>query len=259
MNRTCGHGRVRCLCLIALWVMGLVVVASAGEAVLPRLQEIDGVKYQVLKAAPESVRVVWKDEQGNGLERLPGAAAYLKRQGMTPLAIVNGGIFEPGCIPSGLLVQDAKVLRPLNLREGEGNFYLKPNGVFLIGSKGAAVIAATEYPPAGVEVRYAVQSGPLLLRHGRVHPAFNPQSESRLHRNGVGVTADGQVLLLISDFHSPRFPNLHDFAMAFKSLGCQDALFLDGDISQMRWGEALAKPGNRFASMIAVVEKRDAE
>lgn len=232
-------------------------VGFSEEAALPKVQEIEGVKYHVLRVAPEALRIVWQDEQGRGLERFPQAADYLKRRGLEPLVMMNGGIFEPGCIPSGLLVQDARVLRPLNLKDGEGNFYLKPNGVFLIGSKGAAVIAATEYPPAGVEVREAVQSGPLLLRKGRVHPAFNADSASRLHRNGVGVTADGRVVLLMTDFDSPVFPNLHGFAMAFKSLGCEDALFLDGDISQMRWGEALRKPGNRFASMIAVVEKRD--
>ena len=117
--------------------------------------------------------------------------------------MMNGGIFEPGGIPSGLLVQDGKEWRPLNRKEGEGNFHLKPNGVFLIGTKGAAVIRTEEYPPQGIVVRHAVQSGPLLPRHGKVHPAFRPQSASRLHRNGVGVTTKGEVVFAMSDFHSP--------------------------------------------------------
>jgi hypothetical protein len=40
----------------------------------------------------------------------------------------------------------------------------------------------------------------------------------------------------------------------FRSLGCEDALFLDGDISQMRSGEDVTKPSNNFGSIIAVTE-----
>jgi len=57
----------------------------------------------------------------------------------------------------------------------------------------------------------------------------------------------------MSDFHSPKFPNLHVFARFFQSMGCEDALFLDGDISQMHSGNDLKKPSNQFGSMIAVI------
>jgi len=167
---------------------------------------------------------------------------------------MNGGIFEPGCIPSGLLIQDGGELTPVNRKDGDGNFFLKPNGIFLIGSKGAAVIQTDEYLLPGVEVRQAVQSGPLLLRRGKIHPAFNAGSSSRLNRNGVGVAKDGTVVFVMSDFHSPKHPNLHEFAQLFRSQGCEDALFLDGDISQMRSGKDLARPSNQFGSIIAVLE-----
>lgn len=58
------------------------------------------------------------------------------------VAVMNGGIFEPGFVPSGLLVQDGVELTPINRNNGEGNFFLKPNGVFLPGPKGAAVITS---------------------------------------------------------------------------------------------------------------------
>lgn len=78
--------------------------------------------------------------------------------------LMNGGIFEPGGIPSGLLIQQGKELQPVNRNAGEGNFFLQPNGIFLIGSQGAAVMATSEYPPKDPTIHYAVQSGPLLLR-----------------------------------------------------------------------------------------------
>jgi uncharacterized protein YigE (DUF2233 family) len=95
----------------------------------------------------------------------------------------------------------------------------------------------------------------MLLREDQIHPAFNAASENRLHRNGIGVDKEGQVVLLMTDGNSAKFPNLHEFALAFRHLGCADALFLDGDISQMRSGEDLLRLSNRFGSIIAVVEK----
>ncbi len=157
-------------------------------------------------------------------------------------------------MPSGLLVQEGKALRPVNRNAGEGNFFLKPNGIFLIGSKGAAVIRTEEYPLKDVEIQYAVQSGPLLLRQGKTHPSFNANSTSRLHRNGVGVSKDGEVVFAMTDFHSLKFPNLYEFAQLFRALGCEDALFLDGDLSQMRSGADIMMPSNPFGSIIAVTQ-----
>ena len=230
-------------------ITGLACLAGAA----PEKRTVDGVVYHVLRTRPEVVRIVWKDDQGNQMRTFAEAARHLREKGKPAVTLMNGGIFEPGGIPSGLLVQDGKEWRPLNRKVGTGNFYLKPNGVFLVGSKGAAVIRTEEYPPHGVVVRHAVQSGPLLLRQGKVHPAFRPQSASRLHRNGVGATTKGEVVFAMTDFHSPKFPNLHEFAMLFRALGCEDALFLDGDLSQMRSGKDLEKNSNSFGSMIAVV------
>jgi len=220
----------------------------------PELKHVDGVKYHVLRASADQVHIVWKDDEDQALRTIPTAFSYLKKRGDVPLTLMNGGIFEPGGVPSGLLIQDGKVLSPVNRKNGEGNFFLQPNGIFLIGSTGAKVIATNEYPLKNVVVRGAVQSGPLLLRNGKTHPKFNPKSKWRLHRNGVGVTKTGEVVFVMTNFKSPKFPTLFEFASLFKSLGCTDALFLDGDLSQMKSGDDMAKASNRFGSMIAVVE-----
>ncbi len=243
-------GRVRAVLIAALGLAGWTGPALADP---PRRHESKGAVYHVARARTDEVRVLWQGAEGQPLRTIPRAAAFLRQQGEEPRLIVNGGIFEPGGVPSGLLVQDGEELRPLNQRPGKGNFYLLPNGVFGIGKDGAWIVRSNEYPPAGAQVLHAVQSGPLLLRGGRIHPKFRQDSKSRLHRNGVGVTVEGDVLLVITDFHSPRFPNLFEFAEVFRDLGCDDALFLDGDLSQMKWGKELDAPSNRFGSMIAVV------
>ncbi len=235
--------------LIAMFAAFVPVCSAVPETVVK-----GGIRYFVWKAEARDVRVVWKDAGGKQMRDLPAVKVYLEGKGEKPVMLMNGGIFEPGQVPSGVMVQEEKELLPVNRRDGNGNFFLKPNGVFLIGEKGAKVLETGKYPPAGEKVFYAVQSGPLLLEKGKTHPAFTAGSKSRLRRNGVGVTKEGEVVFAISDSKGEKFPNLFEFADLFRSLGCDDALFLDGDISQMRFGEKVGQKSNRFGSVIGVVE-----
>ena len=78
-----------------------------------------------------------------------------------------------------------------------------------------------ERPP----VRYATQSGPMLVIGGDIHPVFIPNSSDRTRRSGIGVCEGGLVHLVISDGQV----NFYDFAQVFRdNLKCQNALFLDG-------------------------------
>ncbi len=254
MSRNTGFDYLSTAFQFSRVLIGLCILGQANGA--PEQKIVDGVIYHVLKASAESIRVVWSDESGNPLRTFPNVARYFAAKRIPIVTLMNGGIFEPGGVPSGLLIQDGKELRRVNRSAGEGNFFLKPNGIFLIGSQGAAVIRTEEYPLKGFDVQYAVQSGPLLLREGQAHPGFNANSTSRLHRNGVGVTTTGIVVLAMTDFDSPKFPNLFEFAGLFRTLDCPDALFLDGDLSQMRSGAALMEPSNAFGAILVVTQPR---
>ncbi len=236
---------------ISLTLLLTILRCTAAPAVIVK----DGVRFIVWKADADDVRIVWKDGAGEQIRDFPAAKDYLEAKGESPVMLMNGGIFEQGGVPSGVMAQEGKELLPVNLKDGKGNFFLKPNGIFLISDNGARVVEASKYPPEGERILYAVQSGPLLLEGGKIHPAFNEGSASRLLRNGVGVAGDGTVVFAISDSGGERWPNLFGFAELFRSLGCADALFLDGDISQMRFGAEMGKESNRFASVIAVVEE----
>jgi uncharacterized protein YigE (DUF2233 family) len=238
-------------------IIFLFLLFTISSIAAPEKKVIDGVTYHILKVTPDRIQLLWKGDDGQPLRSFPATSKFLKGKGIAVETLMNGGIFEPGGIPSGLLVQDGKELNPVNRNKGEGNFFLQPNGIFLISDKGSAVIRTDEYPQKDVVVKQAVQSGPLLLRAGKVHPAFNANSTSELHRNGVGVTKTGEVLFVMTDFNSEKFVNLHQFAMLFKSLGCDDALFLDGDISQMRSGADMEKQSNSFGSIFAVVKAKE--
>lgn len=238
---------------IPLILAACICLAATGLAA-PEKRVIDGVTYRLLKAKPDAVNILWANDAGEALRTFPAALQFLKVADPQALTMMNGGIFEPDGIPSGLLIQNGKEFHPINRKAGEGNFYLQPNGVFLISQRGASIIATSEYPPKDTTILCAVQSGPLLLRHGKTHPAFNANSTSRLLRNGVGIDKNGHVILAITDSGSPKFPNLHEFAQLFRQLGCNDALFLDGDISQMRSGSDLLRQSNRFGSLFVICD-----
>lgn len=169
------------------------------------------------------------DDKGlpfGGFRRLDN---WLKTRNKRLLFAVNAGMYHANFAPVGLLVQDGKEVAPLNLDDGVGNFFLKPNGVFLIGKGGPRVVASPEYAALSKGVRLATQSGPLLLQNGRIHPAFNPASNSRHIRNGVGVVGNKAVFVISN--HAVTF---HEFAVFFRdTLKCRDALYLDGSVSSL--------------------------
>ena len=223
-----------------------------------------GVKFRVVRSAPERVELVWKDEKGQAFRSFDKVQTAFAGQGKTPRFLMNAGLFQPGGTPCGLHIERGKTLNPVNTRDGWGNFHLKPNGVCWIESDGKtrkAAIAETSIYQARAAalagggkttVETAVQSGPLLLAAGKRHPAFREGSANKLHRNGVGVDAQGRLVFAMTD--RGQWVNFWDFAGLFLSLGCQDALFLDGDISQMSVNPPGPVESNQFGAMFVICD-----
>ena len=70
---------------------------------------------------------------------------------------------------------------------------------------------------------------------------------------GSVSTRTGRVVFAITEFGETNLVNLYDFAELFRSLGCRDALFLDGDISGCVVNPTgPIVPGNHFGAIIAV-------
>ena len=68
----------------------------------------------------------------------------------------------------------------------------------------------------------------------------------------MGVDEKGRVIFAMTD--KRQEVNFWDFAGLFLKLGCKNALFLDGDISQMAVNPEGPVKSNRFAAMFVVVE-----
>lgn len=176
------------------------------------------------------LRMFLNDEQGRTLKYFSGVNRLLEPRGERLIFAMNAGMFHSDFSPVGLLVSEAETLRPLNLDDAEGNFFLKPNGVFLVADSGAHVIESSRYRHFSEPVHLATQSGPMLVIDGALHPAFREQSASRLIRNGVGILSPHEAVFVISE--TPV--NFHEFATLFRNgIGCKDALFLDASVSSL--------------------------
>ncbi|WP_018906433.1 phosphodiester glycosidase family protein [Variovorax paradoxus] len=212
------------LLLLALCVAGAAASLSNAAAAEPR--------YTVVKIdlRRERLELFLYDDSGAPFKRLDRLEAWLAARNRQLVFAMNAGMYHADFSPVGLLVQEGREVAPLNLAAGAGNFFLRPNGVFLVSDAGPRVVESSEYaalPKQGV--RLATQSGPLLLRRGVVHPAFIPDSDSRKIRNGVGVSGHTAIFVI-----SEQPVNFYEFALYFRDvLHCRDALYLDGTVSAL--------------------------
>lgn len=193
---------------------------------------VDGKSFTLCKVEvrKERLQLFLHDDSGQPFKRFESLSKWLDSKGKKLVFAMNAGMFDRNFQPVGLLISDGKQTSRLNTSTGDGNFFLKPNGVFVLSDSGARVIETSEYPLLRTPATLATQSGPLLLRDNKIHPAFKPDSKNRLIRNGVGVSDAGTVVFVISE--DPV--NFHEFASLFRDkLHCADALYLDGVISSL--------------------------
>jgi uncharacterized protein YigE (DUF2233 family) len=123
-----------------------------------------------------------------------------------------------------------------------------------VDKEGLVSVSPTpDYARAGKTVRWATQSGPMLVLGGKLHHKIDPDGPSRLIRNGVGVKDANTAFFVLSE----EGVSFGRFARFFRdALGCDNALFLDGSVSSL-WD----RPGGRqdaypaLGPMIVVLKK----
>lgn len=195
-----------------------------------------------------SVKFYYKDNEGNKIESINRLKSYLEKNDKKLIFAMNGGIFTEDFQPLGFYIENGKEISSLNLNKGDGNFYLKPNGVFQIKNNEANIVKSEEYQKSD-DINFAVQSGPILVLNNEINPAFSEKSENKYIRNGVGINENGEVFFAISN--NPV--SLHDFSLFFQEqLKCENALYLDGAISEMYFLNERENVGKNFGTIIGV-------
>ena len=190
---------------------------------------------------------------------------YCNIAGIQMEMITNGGMFTPSYLPEGLYIDRFNNYYPIDLGSKENtNFYLKPNGVFLIDKKNEASIYTTDeylkkFGSDRPDIPFATQSGPMLVisdgQRGSIHKAFTEGSPNEKIRSGVGVPMNGTKRVIFAISVEPM--NFYDFSLLYKTwLGCESALFLDGAISEMYTNsQDKGCLNNLFGPMICVRKK----
>jgi uncharacterized protein YigE (DUF2233 family) len=250
--------RRRLLLLLALFCFanGGCAPKSNGAAAAPIIREVtaSGHSFGVVDVflTKATLRLFWKNADGTRIGNFEKLKQTVAASGERLIFSTNAGIFDGAFTPCGLYVQDGQELVPLNLNDGAGNFYMKPNGVFLIDSRGAAIGESSAYPSRADKPELATQSGPLLVSNGQINPHFSADSNSRRIRSGIGVISFDHIVFVISRDRV----TFHEFAAFFQAeLHCGDALYLDGEISKFYPDPAnTSDRPDDFAAMFAVTE-----
>jgi uncharacterized protein YigE (DUF2233 family) len=244
----------------------LILAALAGTAAAACRDETFADKDYVICSfdlGESDLRMFWKDPDGRTFGTFTALSGYLEGHGERLAFATNGGMYGEDHAPIGLYVEDGKELAPVNTTSADPdvkpipNFYKEPNGIFFVAADGTAGVMSTEaFAAAKPAVRYATQSGPMLLVDGEIHPMFIPGSSDLNPRNGVCAPTPTSVEFVITT----GTVNFHDFATMFRDhLGCRDALFLDGGSASALYSPEMGRndgPGHGgFGPIIGVVTR----
>lgn len=216
--------------LYKLFIITILLVPLTDIGYAQKTQANDSVFISyIVNPKKQDLKLYLKNNKQANFGSLQNLQQFLAVHKQKLLFAMNGGMYKPDGSPQGLFIENEKELNALDTTSGNGNFYLKPNGVFYLTTDNKPMICKTvDFKNSG-KIKYATQSGPMLVIGGQIHPAFKPGSTNVNIRNGVGILPDGRVVFAMSK----TSVNFYDFADYFKNLGCKNALYLDGFVSRV--------------------------
>lgn len=207
----------------------------------------------IIDPQKQNVQFFLKDDAGKNFCSIQNLKTWIEKNNKTLVFAMNGGMYKEDGSPLGLYIENKKTITPLNTSTGNGNFYLQPNGVFYITTNSVPAISTTQGFQRSNEIKYATQSGPMLVFDGVINSLFKEGSTNLNIRNGVGILPDNKIVFAMSK----KEINFYDFADYFKNLGCKNALYLDGFVSRTYLPEKdwIQTDGN-FGVIIAVTKAK---
>lgn len=178
----------------------------------------------------QELHFYWKNENNINYKSFRELKSRLEKENKELVFAMNGGMYNKDLSPQGLYIENGETKARIDTAQnGYGNFYLQPNGIFYVTKENKPVICTTKMFMGSEHIKYATQSGPMLLIDGKIHTKFRKGSSNLHIRNGVGILPNGNLLFAISKEKT----NFYDFASYFKQNGCKNALYLDGFVSRV--------------------------
>jgi uncharacterized protein YigE (DUF2233 family) len=233
-----------------LFVLALLSFTPAPAPVSDYTQE-DRFESYIADPATTNLAFFWKDEKGTIFRSFANLETHLNKKNQHLIFAMNGGMYKADHSPQGLYIEKGKLIASLDTTSGQGNFYVKPNGIFYLTADRKARVCQTSELGKLNQISYATQSGPMLVINGKIHPSFTQGSTNVHIRNGVGILPDHRIVFAISTTRT----NFYDFAAFFQKLGCKNALYLDGFVSRMYLpGKGRKELDGDFGVIIGVVK-----
>ena len=176
----------------------------------------------------QNIEFYLKNESNENFKNAQNLKLWLKRKNRELLFATNGGMYKKDNSPQGLYIENKIEKVKIDTTNGNGNFYLKPNGIFYITTNKIPFICKTSGFVNNGKIKLATQSGPMLVINGEIHSTFKKESTNFNIRNGVGILPNGEIIFAMSK----KEINFYEFAEYFKKIGCKNALYLDGFVSR---------------------------
>lgn len=214
-----------------LFSLAFIALIALAWAFQNQDYSVDENRFITHKIDPQEghLSMFWKNDNGEIFGSIKKLKNSVSESGQELIFAMNGGMYLKDQSPQGLYVEEGEILSPLNTEKSNyGNFYLQPNGVFYLTKQNEAGITTTKNFMLKDNIKYATQSGPMLLIDGKYHPKLTKGSTNLHIRNGVGILPNGKLIFAMSK----EQVNFYDMATLFRQNGCQHALYLDGFVSR---------------------------
>jgi uncharacterized protein YigE (DUF2233 family) len=222
--------------------LSILILAGCGNAPEPvepppsacNQQLFEGSRFTVCDPGEGDIELVAAARDETPVRQFAELELRLGRRAEKVAFAMNAGMYDEDGRPIGLAIVDGEQKHAINRNKGGGNFHLMPNGVFQVREDGSTEIVTTKAWRPSPAIRFATQSGPMLVIDGKLHPAFERDGTSRHVRNGVGIAPNGRAIFVISE--GPV--SFGKFARFFRDeLEARNALFFDGAVSAL-WNPA---------------------
>ncbi|WP_025665145.1 phosphodiester glycosidase family protein [Aquimarina megaterium] len=213
-------------------ILGALVLLTSFFFVKKSETQVEKSRFLNYEVNPlqQELHFYWKNENNINYKSFRELKSGLEKENKELVFAMNGGMYNKDLSPQGLYIENGETKARIDTAQnGYGNFYLQPNGIFYVTKENKPVICTTKMFTDSEHIKYATQSGPMLLIDGKIHAKFRKGSSNLHIRNGVGILPNGNLLFAISKEKT----NFYDFASYFKQNGCKNALYLDGFVSRV--------------------------
>src|SRR4026207_626024 len=114
--------------LIFTTILALATISIFALAQKEKINDEGFISY-IVDPKKQHLKLYWKDEKQQNFKSIQNLKAWVEKDHKKLVFAMNGGMYKEDHSPLGLFIEDHKTKAALNTKNGNGNFYLNPNGV----------------------------------------------------------------------------------------------------------------------------------